>query len=388
MNRKGIAILSSVVVVCAAGMLVSHFVDWSVDQEGTGGDIGKSSRFSRTADTERITNLEELIRSDEDYKNSLVAAYTVMQARAMQFDALLTMSNEVAGDIPEFSDILKAMNGIRPMINNVSTSLAMAGTELDASLAGESRPDLTQRTINATLAYTTLQKQNKLADRFISTTDRYLKKEAGNDRLKFVRDEWVDYQLLTAALNGDVRETEELKEKGMLLQPEQSVSALNSFDALQQVAILGSARVADALEVDNQLAAAIPPELIAMIPLVIARTAEAAAEAAGDSPRFGYNELSQAAGGILADVSGQMLGKAPYQDVVMLKELPIELKNADGENSLGLQLLSFGHLPKVLLAGQSIFVRNTDDVMDQNVIQGNDVGSVISQTALGMRGPK
>ena len=384
MNRKGIAILSSVVVVCAAGMFISHFVDWSVDREGTSGDIGKSSRFSRTAETERITNLEELIRTDEDYKNSLVAAYTVMQARAMQFDALLTMSNEVAGDIPEFADVLKAMNGIRPMINNVSTSLAMAGTDLDASLSGESRPDLTQRTINATLAYTTLQKQNKLADRFIATTDKYLKKEAGDDRLKFVRDQWVDYQLLTAALNGDARGAAELQEKGTLLQPEQRVAALNSFDALEQLAMLETARIANALEVDNQLVVALSPILLEAIPEVISRTADVAAEAAGDSPRFGYNELSQAAGEALSGVSDQLTGRP-----LSLREgNELVLANTDGENSLAYMMLNLGHSPELLLSGQAVFARKSAEVMSQNVIQGNEVGSIISHMALGLRAPR
>ena len=57
--------------------------------------------------------------------------------------------------------------------------------------------------INAALADTTLQKENKLADRFIETTDKYLEAAEGDDRLKFVRDQWVDYQKMTAALEGE-----------------------------------------------------------------------------------------------------------------------------------------------------------------------------------------
>jgi hypothetical protein len=89
-------------------------------------------------------------------------------SRAPQFGALVDMSNEVAGDIPAFAGVLEEMNAI-----------------------------------NAALDSTTLQKKNKLADRFIETTDKYLETVEGDDRLKFVRDQWVDYKKMTAALEGD-----------------------------------------------------------------------------------------------------------------------------------------------------------------------------------------
>ena len=276
MSRKGIVILSSVVVVCAAGLLVSNFVDWSVEGDATYGDIGKSSRVSRKADLERIDDLEAIIRRDDRYKDVLVMAYTVMQTRVRQLDALVSMSGEVAGGIPELAEVLESMDGIRPEIGEVSASLSMAGADLDASLSGESRPALTRKAIDATLAYTTLQKQNKLADRFISATDKYLKKTEGDERLLFVRDQWVDYQRMTAALSGDARSALQLEKKGVLLSPGQRPAALNSFDAREQVALLSGASVSGALHVENQLVDALPPEMIGRIPLVIAGTANVA----------------------------------------------------------------------------------------------------------------
>ena len=89
------------------------------------------------------------------------------------------------------------------MVNNVANSLAESADNLNAALSGEECPDLAQSTINASLAYTTLQKQNNLANRFIETTDKYLETAQGDDKLKLVRDQWLDYQQMTAALEGD-----------------------------------------------------------------------------------------------------------------------------------------------------------------------------------------
>lgn len=384
MKKKGIIILASVVVICALGLVLSPLMDWNVNSEQTSGNIGKTSRFSRKTAVEGLSNMQELLLNDEAYKNGVVAGYVVMQTRAKQFDALVDLSNQAAGGISEFDAILKDMNDIRPTINNVCASLTEAGNDINAALGGQNRPDLAQNTINASLAYTTLQKQNKLADRFIATTDKYLKKEAGDDRLKFVRDQWVDYQLLTAALNGDARGAAELQEKGTLLQPEQRVAALNSFDALEQLAMLETARIANALEVDNQLVVALSPILLEAIPEVISRTADVAAEASGDSPRFGYNELSQAAGEALSGVSDQLTGRP-----LSLREgNELVLANTDGENSLAYMMLNLGHSPKLLLSGQAVFARNSAEVMSQNVIQGNEVGSIISHMALGLRAPR
>ena len=134
MKKKAFIIVCSVLAVCILGLLLSRYLSWPVSSERASGDVSKAARFSR----------------------------------ALQFGALVDMSNEVAGDIPAFAGVLEEMNAI-----------------------------------NAALADTTLQKKNKLADRFIETTDKYLEGAEGDDRLKFVRDQWVDYQKMTAALDGD-----------------------------------------------------------------------------------------------------------------------------------------------------------------------------------------
>ena len=252
-NKKGLIILSTVVVICAVGFIVSPLVDWSVDSGSTSGDISKSSRFSRKTATESLTNMEELMLNDESYKNGVVVSYVVMQTRAQQFANLVDASNEVAGQIAEFASTLKDMDKARQTAKNVCASLAQAGDDINATLEGESRPDLAQNTMNASLAYMTLQKQNELADRFIETADNYLKKAEGNDRLKFVRDQWVDYQRLTAALDGDEKSAKELEDKGYLLTCEQGAAALKEFDGHIQFGLAQVFVLCESINVSTEL---------------------------------------------------------------------------------------------------------------------------------------
>ena len=261
-SKKGLIILSTVVVVCAVGFIVSPLVNWSTDSEATSGNIGKSSRFSRKTATENISNMEELLQNDEAFKDGVVASYVVMQTRAIQFGTLVDMSKEVAGDIPAFAEILKDMNEARVMVTNVNASLVAAGDDLNAALGGEGRPDLAQNTINAALAYSTLQKQNKLADRFIETTDKYLATADGDDRLKFVRDQWLEYQQVSAALDGDEKKTEALAKKGILLSGEKCLAAMDSFDLSHQISVLTNSALSKSLDVSSNLVNALPAGVV------------------------------------------------------------------------------------------------------------------------------
>lgn len=278
MKKKTLIIILSVVLVCAVGLVLSLVFHWPVSSESASGNIGKSSRFSRKTATERIDNMEELLQADENYKNGIVLAYSVMQTRAMQFAALADMSNQVAGDIPEFEGVLKDMNEAAPMIKNVVESLSAAGTDLNTVLNGESCPDVTQNTINASLAYTTLQKQNELANRFIETTDKYIKKADASDELLFVRDQWVDYQLMTAALEGDTKAAKQLKKKGTLLPSEKVLSALNEFDVAYEIPVLMGANLSKSLVVSNSVVNAVPPEMIDKIIKIVVKAAEGTEE--------------------------------------------------------------------------------------------------------------
>lgn len=278
MKKKTLIIILSVVLVCAVGLVLSLVFHWPVSSESASGNIGKSSRFSRKTATERIDNMEELLQADENYKNGIVLAYSVMQTRAMQFAALADMSNQVAGDIPEFDGVLKDMNEAAPMIKNVVESLSAAGTDLNSVLNGESCPDVTQNTINASLAYTTLQKQNELANHFIETTDKYFKKADASDELLFARDQWVDYQLMTAALEGDTKAAKQLKKKGTLLPSEKVLSALNEFDVAYEIPVLMGANLSKSLVVSNSVVNAVPPEMIDKIIKIVVKAAEGTEE--------------------------------------------------------------------------------------------------------------
>ena len=236
MKKKNLIILSVAAVVVVAGFVLSNFINWPVDVSKTEGDIGKVARFSHEADAEKLTNLEELLKADSEYQEMQVMAYALMQLRSEQFASLVDLSNQVAGKIPEYAPLIQKMNEVGRMVNNVNAQLKEAGKNLDEVLSGKECPELTQNTINASLAYTQLQKHNALADQFIETTDKYLANAKGSDQLKLVRDQWVDYQKLTAALEANKEDAKALDEKGYLLTSEKAEAALGAHaDATQKV---------------------------------------------------------------------------------------------------------------------------------------------------------
>ena len=262
MKKKSIIILCSVVAICAIGLIASHYVDWPVDTNETDGDIAKAARFSREQVSEKLTNMEELLQTDSAFKDDIVTAQVVMQTRAVQFGTLLDMSNEVVGNIPAFAEVLKEMNANSEMVDNVVSSLAESAEKLDVALGGEECPDLAQSTINASLAYMTLQKQNNLATRFIDTTDKYLETAQGDDRLKFVRDQWSEYQQMTAALDGDKALAEVLAKKGNLLSGEKALAAVENLDLNAKIVVLQNCMIAQRMNVPTQIGSAIRPKAL------------------------------------------------------------------------------------------------------------------------------
>ncbi len=262
MKNKRITILCSVAAIFVIGLITSFFVDWPVDFNKADGDIAKAAKFSREQVSEKLTNMEELLQTDQAFKDDIVTAQVVMQTRAVQFATLVDMSNEVAGNIPAFAEVLKDMNANIEMVNNVTSSLAESAEKLNAALGGEECPDLAQSTINASLAYTTLQKQNNLANRFIETTDKYLETAQGDDKLKLVRDQWLEYQQMTAALDGDKTSAEALAKKGNLLSGEKALAAAANFDIAERLVVLQSSELAQAMKLPNQIGNSIRPKAL------------------------------------------------------------------------------------------------------------------------------
>ena len=261
MKKKGF-ILCTVVGICAIGLISSFFIDWPVDFHSADGDIAKAAKFSREQAFKDLSNMEELLQTDSAFKGGIVAAQVVMQTRAVQFATLVDMSNEVAGNIPAFAEVLKDMNAQRELVDNVASSLAESAEKLNAALDGKECPDLAQSTINASLAYTTLQKQNNLANRFIETTDKYLETAQGDDKLKLVRDQWLEYQQMTAALDGDNTSAEALAKKGTLLSGEKALAAVANFDIAERLVVLQSCELAQAMKLPNQIGNAIRPKVL------------------------------------------------------------------------------------------------------------------------------
>ena len=262
MKKKSIIILCSVAAIFAIGLITSFFVDWPVDLNEADGDIAKAARFSREQVSEKLTNMEELLQTDSAFRDDIVVAQVVMQTRAAQFGTLVDMSNEVAGNIPAFAEVLKEMNANREMVDNVASSLAESAEKLNAALGGEECPDLAQSTINASLAYTTLQKQNNLANRFIETTDKYLETAQGDDKLKLVRDQWLDYQQMTAALEGDKASAEALAKKGNLLSGEKALAAVANFGIAERIIVLQSCELAQSMKLPNTIGSTVRPKVL------------------------------------------------------------------------------------------------------------------------------
>ncbi len=274
--------------VLVAGLIVNHFFNWPIDNRDTSGDIGKANRFSREIEAADLSNMEELLKTDSTFKNGIVAAQVVMQTRTVQFGTLLDLSNEVAGNIPAFAEVLKDMNANSEMVNNVASSLAESADNLNAALSGEECPDLAQSSINASLAYLTLQKQNNLATRFIETTDKYLETAQGNDKLKLVRDQWLEYQKTTAAIEGDKASAEALAKKSYLLSGEKALAAVENLDLNIKVAVLQSCELAQAMKLPNQIGSAIRPQVLSN---EISKLSNAQKEILARRKKYPYNDL-------------------------------------------------------------------------------------------------
>ena len=423
MKKKTVIILGSVVVVC--GAFSSLFVDWPVDFSGASGDIAKATRFSREQASEKLTNMEELLQNDSAFKDGIVAAQVVMQTRAVQFASLVDMSNEVAGDIPAFAEVLKDMNAASKMVENVNNSLAEAGDDLNAALVGEERPDLAQNTINASLAYTTLQKQNKLATRFIETTDKYLATAKADDQLKFVRDQWLEYQQMTAALEGDKESAEALAKKGNLLSGEKALSAMEKFGLANQVSILCCSHLAQSMNVENKLASSIEPQVLGNIVSRIRSAAEVTMQkmSAGSNLQASQVETlfssavgeaiknvssngvaSQVAAGLanaalanaaLASVNAEKIASVNAEKIASVNAEKIANVSAEKianqtlamgkRGSVCMSTVNMGAAGNVVSAFNKVMVSNAAALKSQNASAAicSQIGDVISQTAMG-----
>ena len=378
MKKKSIIILCSVAAVCAIGLVTSHFVDWPVNSNDTSGDIAKAARFSREQASEKLTNMEELLKTDSAFKDGIVAAQVVMQTRAAQFGTLVDLSNEVAGNIPAFAEVLKEMNANREMVNNVTNSLVESADNLNAALGGEECPDLAQTTINASLAYTTLQKQNKLADQFIEVTDKYLETAQGNDQLKFVRDQWLEYQQMTAALEGDKASAEALAKKGNLLSGEKALAAFRKCDLNAKMTILQSANLAQSMNVPSGLASAINPETLGRVISAIRSAAEVTMVNMTAEGALQSNQVEKIFN------NAQKLGLDNAQKMASTQKEVLGLNKGGGPVVFGSAVKMVGSNSKVMEAYSTV-VGNVASNLSQSQVQklnlGQSINNVISQTA-------
>ena len=388
MKKKSIIILGSVVALCAIGLITSHFIDWPIDLHNADGDIAKASRFSREQVSEKLTNMEELLQTDSAFRDDIVAAQVVMQTRAVQFGTLVDMSNEVAGNIPAFAEVLKEMNANSEMVNNVANSLAESADNLNAALSGEECPDLAQSTINASLAYTTLQKQNNLATRFIETTDKYLETAQGDDKLKLVRDQWLEYQQMTAALEGNKASAEALAKKGNLLSGEQALAAVGKYGLAEQLVILQSCELAQSMNTPTQLGSAIPQQTLERICSVARHAAEVTVKSVNDGLALRNQEVEK----IFSNALDEAMKNASTDVVASMQKIGLgnvqKMANAqivaNAQTLANAQIMKIGSASKVMEAFNSA-LNNAGKIQNlnqnQNFSLNQTIGNVISQTA-------
>ena len=393
MKKKSIIILCSVTAICAIGLVTSRFVDWPVNSNDTSGDIAKAARFSREQASEKLTNMEELLQTDSAFKDGIVAAQVVMQTRAIQFGTLVDMSNEVAGNIPAFAEVLKEMNANREVVNNVTNSLVESADNLNAALGGEECPDLAQSTINASLAYTTLQKQNKLADQFIEVTDKYLETAQGNDQLKFVRDQWLEYQQMTAALEGDKASAEALAKKGNLLSGDQALAAVGKYNLAERLVIMQSANLAQSMNTPTQLGSTIPQQTLERICSVARNAAEVTIKSVNDGlalnnqevEKIFSNALDEAMKNTSADAiaSMQKLGLDNVQKMASTQKEVLGLNKGGGPLVFNSAVKMIGSASNVMEAYNTTIgnINRAPLNQAQNIALGLWIGDVICQTA-------
>ena len=369
MKKKRIIILCSVAAIFVIGLITSFFVDWPVDFNKADGDIAKAAKFSREQVSEKLTNMEELLQTDSAFKDDIVTAQVVMQTRAVQFATLVDMSNEVAGNIPAFAEVLKDMNAQRELVDNVASSLAESADNLNAALGGEECPDLAQSTINASLAYTTLQKQNNLANRFIETTDKYLETAQGDDKLKLVRDQWLEYQQMTAVLDGDKTSAEALAKKGNLLSGEQALAAVANFDIAERLVVLQSCELAQAMKLPNQIGSVIRPKVLEN---EISKLCNAQQEFLSVKPR--KIDSHNASHDVLSVKPRKIDSHNASHDVLSVKPRKIDSYNA-------LMLRSGSKVMEAFNTSLSNVAKNHALNQSQNIGLGLVIGNVISETA-------
>ena len=369
MKKKSV-ILYSLAAICVIGLITSYYIDWPVDIKATDGDISKAAKFSREQMSDNLTNMEELLQTDSAFKDGIVAAQVVMQTRAVQFGTLVDLSNEAAGNIPAFAEVLKDMNANRELVDNVAISLAESAEKLNAALGGEECPDLAQSTINASLAYTTLQKQNNLANRFIETTDKYLETAQGDDKLKLVRDQWLEYQQMTAALDGDKAYAEALAKKGNLLSGEQALAAVANFDIAERLVVLQSCELAQAMKLPNQIGSVIRPKVLEN---EISKLCNAQQEFLSVKPR--KIDAHNASHDVLSVKPRKIDAHNASHDVLSAKPRKIDAHNA-------LILSSGSKVMEAFNTSLSNVAKNHALNQSQNVGLSLWVGNVINQTAV------
>jgi hypothetical protein len=234
-----------------------------------------------------------------------------------------------------------------------------------------------------------------LATRFIDTTDKYLETAQGDDRLKFVRDQWLEYQQMTAALDGDKALAEVLAKKGNLLSGEKALAAVENLDLNAKIVVLQNCMIAQRMNVPTQIGSVVSPNVLeSEISSVLLAQKEVLAGRKIDS----HNAQKEVLAGRKIDSHNAqkevLAGRGPKIDPHNAQKEVLAHRKIDSHNAQkdvlahrkidSYNTLMVGSASKVMEAFNTALnnvANNTALNQSQNIGLSQKIGYIISQTA-------
>jgi hypothetical protein len=215
--------------------------------------------------------------------------------------------------------------------------------------------------------------------------------------LKLVRDQWLEYQQMTAVLEGDKASAEALAKKGNLLSGEKALAAVADFGIAERIAVLQSCEMAQKINVPTQIGSVVSPNVLeSEISSVLLAQKEALAHRKIDS----HNAQTEALAHRKIDSHNAQTEALAHRKIdshnaqtEALAHRKIDSHNAQTEALAHRKIDSHNALvvtnaSKVMEAfntALSNVANNSALNQSQSNVIGQRIGLVISQTAIGNR---
>lgn len=169
------------------------------------GDIGKVNKHKSDVVNENEALLEQKLRTDSTFMAQTTYTLAFISARIGEFKENAALTSEVVADYPQVQQYQQSMSDLAAVAANAEVSAASALEALTKISLGQEGGSYEEFSNNAILSYLLLEKGLTTATNFINDVDAFLKGKKIEDyqSLAFVRDIWVNYNLVTAVLNED-----------------------------------------------------------------------------------------------------------------------------------------------------------------------------------------